>query len=167
MPQIVEQELKFLGRELEEVSMLTVSMITEIVLSFTAQNAVLLIGFRLRILCGVSAAATWDLATRARFKGTRGVLGSRVQPMLQLGSETTWPIWLRKFARGCLSEKMGRVKCRPHACCLCVLRVYVLIATVYPEVYPSDMLPILARLEPSHVYIRPHYCVLVPYSFGI
>jgi hypothetical protein len=31
-----------------------------------------------------------------------------------------------------------------------------LIATVYPEVYPSDMPPILARLEPSHVYIRPH-----------
>jgi hypothetical protein len=30
------------------------------------------------------------------------------------------------------------------------------IATVYPEVYPSDMPPILARLEPSHEYIRPH-----------
>jgi hypothetical protein len=30
------------------------------------------------------------------------------------------------------------------------------IATVYPEVYPSGMPPILARLEPSHVYIRPH-----------
>jgi hypothetical protein len=34
-----------------------------------------------------------------------------------------------------------------------------LIATVYPEVYPSDMPPILARLEPSHEYIRPHKCV--------
>jgi hypothetical protein len=34
-----------------------------------------------------------------------------------------------------------------------------LIATVYPEVYPSDMPPILARLDPSHEYIRPHYCV--------
>jgi hypothetical protein len=35
--------------------------------------------------------------------------------------------------------------------------VYV-IATVYPEVdlYPSDMPPLLARLEPSHEYIRPH-----------
>jgi hypothetical protein len=33
----------------------------------------------------------------------------------------------------------------------------VLIATVYPEVYPSDVPhPILARLEPSHEYIRPH-----------
>ena len=32
----------------------------------------------------------------------------------------------------------------------------VVIATVYPEVYPSDMPPILARLEPSHEYIRPH-----------
>ncbi len=27
---------------------------------------------------------------------------------------------------------------------------YSLTATVYPEVYPSDMLAILARLEPSH-----------------
>jgi len=32
----------------------------------------------------------------------------------------------------------------------------LIIATVYPEVYPSDMPPILARLEPSHEYIRPH-----------
>jgi hypothetical protein len=39
------------------------------------------------------------------------------------------------------------------------------IATVYPEVYPSDMPPLLARLAPSHEYIRPH--CLVPYSFGI
>ena len=31
-----------------------------------------------------------------------------------------------------------------------------LIATVYSEVYPSDMPPLLARLEPSHEYIRPH-----------
>ena len=31
-----------------------------------------------------------------------------------------------------------------------------LIATVYPEVYPSDMPPIFGRLEPSHEYIRPH-----------
>jgi hypothetical protein len=31
-----------------------------------------------------------------------------------------------------------------------------IIATVYPEVYPSDMPPLLARLEPSHEYIRPH-----------
>ena len=31
-----------------------------------------------------------------------------------------------------------------------------LIATVYPEVYPSDMPPLLARLEPDHEYIRPH-----------
>ena len=31
-----------------------------------------------------------------------------------------------------------------------------LIATVYPEVYPSDMPPLLAHLEPSHEYIRPH-----------
>ena len=30
------------------------------------------------------------------------------------------------------------------------------IATVYPEVYPSDMPPLLAHLEPSHEYIRPH-----------
>ena len=36
------------------------------------------------------------------------------------------------------------------------LAAWVLIATVYPEVYPSDMHPILARLEPSHEYIRPH-----------
>jgi hypothetical protein len=35
-------------------------------------------------------------------------------------------------------------------------RGWDVIATVYPEVYPSDMPPILARLEPSHVYIRPH-----------
>jgi len=28
-----------------------------------------------------------------------------------------------------------------------------LIATVYPEVYPSDMPPLLARLEHSHIYI--------------
>jgi hypothetical protein len=27
---------------------------------------------------------------------------------------------------------------------------------VYPEVYPSDVPPLLARLEPSHEYIRPH-----------
>ncbi len=27
------------------------------------------------------------------------------------------------------------------------------IATVYPEVYPSDMPPLLAHLEPSHEYI--------------
>jgi len=25
-------------------------------------------------------------------------------------------------------------------------------------VYPSDMPPLLARLEPSHEYIRPHSC---------
>ena len=31
-----------------------------------------------------------------------------------------------------------------------------LIATVYSEVYPSDMPPLLARLEPSHEYIRPN-----------
>jgi len=31
-----------------------------------------------------------------------------------------------------------------------------IIATVYSEVYPSDMPPLLARLEPSHEYIRPH-----------
>ena len=34
-----------------------------------------------------------------------------------------------------------------------------LIATVYSEVYPSDMPPLLARLEPSHEYVRPHQCV--------
>ena len=32
----------------------------------------------------------------------------------------------------------------------------LLIATVYPEVYPNDMPPLLARLERSHEYIRPH-----------
>ncbi len=32
----------------------------------------------------------------------------------------------------------------------------LVIATVYPEVYPSDMPPILGRLEPSHEYIRSH-----------
>ena len=31
-----------------------------------------------------------------------------------------------------------------------------IIATVYPEVYPSDMPPLLAHLKPSHEYIRPH-----------
>jgi hypothetical protein len=39
---------------------------------------------------------------------------------------------------------------------LCLMIRRRVIATVYPEVYPSDMPPILARLEPSHVYIRPH-----------
>jgi len=34
--------------------------------------------------------------------------------------------------------------------------VHIEIATVYPEVYPSDTSPILARLEPSHECIRPH-----------
>jgi hypothetical protein len=40
--------------------------------------------------------------------------------------------------------------------CVACAAGFFLIATVYPEVYPSDMPPILARLEPSHVYIRPH-----------
>jgi hypothetical protein len=36
------------------------------------------------------------------------------------------------------------------------------IATVYPEVYPSDMPPLLARLEPSHEYIRPENPSKIP-----
>jgi hypothetical protein len=44
----------------------------------------------------------------------------------------------------------------PHSVTPEVPQDPLIIATVYPEVYPSDMPPILARLEPSHVYIRPH-----------
>ena len=39
---------------------------------------------------------------------------------------------------------------------LCAYTPLQVIAAVYPEVYPSDMPPPLARLEPSHEYIRPH-----------
>jgi hypothetical protein len=38
-------------------------------------------------------------------------------------------------------------------------RTSIIMATVYPAVYPSDMPPILACQEPSYEYIRPHYCV--------